>query len=299
LQFKEEVGFVGIKLNVGASPIWKQDGWHMLDHKLTQNTEFGIVGDADKIELPDESCDVVFCSHVFEHIPHVKLPLVIAEINRVLKPGGVFRILTPDLARIARAYVEADEEFFRAAQSEDESLRTDLGLGGAFMNFIVSPGQDTALLNRDLTTFIAGYAHLYSYDYQMLSTILQNLGFDTRKAEFNDSVLAEMQTPLHVIGLRDVWQDLNQEFYSQNNLVHRLVGGQYEINFKVTGFDRDPLTSLIVEASKVASVSVEKANSLYNDSNLNYNKYAWSLLRDPAFKLRLESLNVEHLEIDN
>jgi hypothetical protein len=287
-----ELAKVGIKLNVGASPIWKQAGWHVLDHKLAQNTEFGIAGDADKIDLPDESCDIVFCSHVFEHIPHVKLPLVIAEINRVLKPGGIFRVLTPDLARIARAYVESDEEFFRAAQSEDESLRTDLGLGGAFMNFIVSPGQDTVLLNRDLTTFIAGYAHLYSYDYQMLSTMLQNLGFDTRKAEFNDSVLAEMQTPLHVIGLQDVWQDLNQDFYSKNNLVHRLVDGKYEINFKVTGFDRDPLTSLIVEASKAFVVSAEQANSLYNDSSLNYNKYAWSLLRDPTFTSRLESLDV-------
>jgi hypothetical protein len=291
------VSGVGIKLNVGASPIWKQDGWHVLDHKLTQNSEFGIAGDADKIGLPDESCDVVFCSHVFEHIPHVKLPLVIAEINRILKPGGIFRILTPDLARVARAYVESDEEFFRAAQSEDESLRTDLGLGGAFMNFIVSPGQDTVLLNRDLTTFIAGYAHVYSYDYQMLSTILQNIGFETRKAEFNDSVIAEMQTPLHVIGLQDHWQDLNQDFYSQNNLVHSLVDGKYEINFKVTGFDRDPLTSLIVEASKVSMASAEHANSLYNESKLNYNKYAWSLLRDPAFKSKLESLNVEHPDI--
>ena len=289
---------MGIKLNVGASPIWKKDGWHVLDHKLTQNSEFGITGDADKIGLPDESCDVVFCSHVFEHIPHVKLPLVIAEINRILKPGGIFRILTPDLARVARAYVESDEEFFRAAESEDESLRTDLGLGGAFMNFIVSPGQDTVLLNRDLTTFIAGYAHVYSYDYQMLSTILQNIGFETRKAEFNDSVIAEMQTPLHVIGLQDHWQDLNQDFYSQNNLVHSLVDGKYEINFEVTGFDRDPLTSLIVEASKVSTASAEQANSLYNDSKLNYNKYAWSLLRDPAFKSKLESLNVEHPDID-
>lgn len=287
----------GIKLNVGASPIWKQGGWHVLDHKLAQNSEFGIVGDADKIGLADESCDVVFCSHVFEHIPHVKLPLVIAEINRVLKPGGVLRILTPDLARVARAYVESDEEFFRAAQSEDESLRTDLGLGGAFMNFIVSPGQDTVLLNRDLTTFIAGYAHVYGYDYEMLSTILQNIGFETRKAEFNDSVVAEMQTPLHVIGLGDHWQDLNQDLYSKNNLVHRLVDGKYEINFKVAGFDRDPLTSLIVEASKVSVASAEQADFLYNRSELNYNKYAWSLLRDPTFKSKLESLNVEHSEI--
>ena len=283
---------MGIILNVGASPIWKQDGWHTLDHKLTQNTEFNIVGDADKIELPDGSCDVVFSSHVFEHIPHVKLPSVIAEINRVLKPGGIFRILVPDLARIARAYVESDEEFFRAAQREDEKIRTDLGLGGSFMNFIVSPGQDTALLNRELNTFIAGYAHVYSYDYRMMSTILQSIGFETRNAGFNDSVIEEMRTPLHVIGLQDHWQELNQDFYARNNLVHRLVDGKYEINFQLTGFDRNPLTSLIVEATKVSNTSAKQAHSLYNDSTQNYNKYAWSLLTDPAFSSKLESLDV-------
>ena len=43
------------------------DGWHTLDHKLTENTEAAIAGDGSEIRLPDESCDFVFCSHVFEH----------------------------------------------------------------------------------------------------------------------------------------------------------------------------------------------------------------------------------------
>lgn len=96
---------------------------------MTQNSEFLIDGDADKIGLPDDSCDVVFCSHELKHSPHVKPLLVISEINRVSKPGGISRILVADLARIARAYVESDEEFFKAAQTEDEKIRTDLGLG--------------------------------------------------------------------------------------------------------------------------------------------------------------------------
>ena len=69
------------------------------------------------------------------------------------------------------------------------------------MNFIVSPGQDTVLINRNLNQFISGYAHLYSYDYKMLSKILAVAGFKTRKATFNDSKIKEMQKPLHVIGL--------------------------------------------------------------------------------------------------
>ena len=41
------------------------------------------------------------------------------------------------------------------------------------MNFIVSPGQDTVLLNRSLNKFISGMAHMYLYDYKMLSLILK------------------------------------------------------------------------------------------------------------------------------
>lgn len=283
---------MGIKLNIGASPIWEQDGWHILDHKLVENTDWRIGGDASKILLPDNSCDVVFCSHVFEHIPHVKLPLVISEINRVLKPDGLLRVLTPDLQAAARAYVNEDAQFFAAALSEDESLRTDLGMGGTFMNFIVSPGQDTVLLNRNLDTFIAGYAHLYAYDYGMLSTLLQKLGFTTRRAAFCDSDLKEMQIPLHVKGLEPEWQDLNQEFYSEHGLVHKLVDGKYEINFTVTGFDRDPVTSLIVEARKSVPVSPQTATSIFNNSTLNYNRYAWSLLNDGSFAARLAAMGV-------
>ena len=128
---------MGIKLNLGASPIWQGEGWHILDHKLTKNEGNLIAGDAIDIKLPDESCDVVFCSHVFEHIPHIRLPRVLAEINRVLVKGGILRVLTPDLEKVAKAYVERDKEFFKKAKEEDTNIRVDIGLGGSFMNFIV------------------------------------------------------------------------------------------------------------------------------------------------------------------
>lgn len=288
-----------IKLNLGASPIWCQAGWHTLDHKLSESTATVIAGDAACIKLPDESCDVVFCSHVFEHIPHTRLPIIISEINRVLRPGGLLRILTPDLEVVTKAYVEKDEAFFREALDEDESLRTDLGPGGILMNFIVSPGQDTALLDRDLKNFIAGYAHLYSYDYTMLEIIMKKLGFMPRKAVFNDSEILEMRTPLHVMGLEPIWQNFNQDFYAKNGLVHKLVDGKYQINFKVTGFDRDPLTSLIIEAKKAEHVDKDAAHSFFNVSPNNYNRYSWSLLRSPDFVEKLDSMNVDYLSSDS
>ena len=274
-----------IKLNVGASPIWSQDGWHTLDHKEREQSKTSVKGDAANIPLDDNSCSTVFTSHMFEHIPHVKLEEILLEFNRVLAKDGVVRILTPDLKKVAKAYIEEDDNFFNEAKLEDESLRTDLGFGGMFMNFIVSPGQDTALYDRGLNQFIAGYAHLYSYDFNMLRILLERTGFYcVEQKDFCTSELKDYQEPLHVEGMEAKWENFNQDFYKKNNLVHYYdsVKGEYNINFKVTGFDRDPLTSLIIEAKKKETIDKNAYQSL-NDSPLNYNKYAWSLMKDKDF----------------
>ena len=281
-----------IKLNVGASTIWSKDSWFTLDHKVKEGTSTSIAGDASSMPLPNGSCETVFCSHMVEHVPHVRLENIFLEFNRVLAPSGIVRILTPDIERIARAYVERDANFFRKAKEEDESLRTDLGLGGMFVNFIVSPGQDTALFNRGLNEFIAGYAHIYAYDFEMLRILLERTGFgDVRRKRFCESVYADYSEPLHVAGMDPVWSNLNQEFYRRNGLIHRYnpETGKYEINFKITGFDRDPETSLIVEARKFMDVSAQNYDSL-NNSDQNYNRYAWSLLKDSMFCERLRDV---------
>lgn len=45
-------------------------------------------GAGEAIPYPDQSFDIVFCCDVLEHVRDV--PRVIAEISRVLRPGGVF-----------------------------------------------------------------------------------------------------------------------------------------------------------------------------------------------------------------
>ena len=84
-----------IKLNVGGGSRWEREGWKVLDYRATNSKKF-IKGYADKINLKKNTCDIIFCSHVVEHIPHVKLEKVFLEFNRVLKKKGVVRILTPD-----------------------------------------------------------------------------------------------------------------------------------------------------------------------------------------------------------
>lgn len=290
-----------IKLNVGASPIWSKDSWHTLDHKMRDESKTSLLGDAADIPLPESSCGVVFCSHMFEHIPHTKLEGILLEFNRVLAKDGVVRILSPDLRKIAKAYVEQDKSFFDDALKEDENLRTDLGFGGMFMNCVVSPGQDTALFNRQLTEFISGYAHLYLYDFEMLKILLERCGFHcVMKKEFGDSEVAELREPLHVVGMKPVWQNFNKDFYKNNNLVHHYdpKDGKYHINFNVTGFDRDPLTSLIVEARKKESIDKAKYEGL-NESIQNYNRYGQSLMRDNKFKLKAKLLQAISTLVDD
>jgi len=284
----------GIKLNVGASPIWEMKGWYKLDHKAMKKNETTIYGDAASIPLEDSSCKVIFSSHMIEHIPNVKLEDIFLEFNRVLEKGGVLRILSPNLKRLAKAYVENDHEFFKEVLKEDESIRTDLGMGGMFMNFAVSPGQDTVLFNRDLTEFITGIAHQYLYDFEMLEMILSRCGFHgIEEKNFCESEIEDFKEPLHVLGKEPVWKPFNQEFYRQNGLVHKYdeKSGKYDINFKVTGFDRDPVTSLILEAKKNVSIDKNYFKSV-SENHKNYNRYGNSLLKDSRFNRKRKIISL-------
>ncbi len=47
------------------------------------------------LPFPDNHCDIVTMLAVLEHIEADKLPAVLSEIRRVLKPGGAFILTTP------------------------------------------------------------------------------------------------------------------------------------------------------------------------------------------------------------
>ncbi len=184
-----------MKLNLGAGPNWENEGWYILDHKVEKNSGFKIKGNLNKISLKKNSCDLIFISHTLEHIPHIQIQNVLTEINRIMKKGATIRILIPNLYDIAKAYVNNDSKFFKRAIDEDHSIRKDLGLGGMFMNFIVSPGQDTILVDRNLNKFIAGYAHLYSYDFKMMKILLSKCGFkNISKKKFCQSKIKDFKT---------------------------------------------------------------------------------------------------------
>ena len=57
------------------------------------------------IPLPDRHCQVVYHSHVLEHLRHRDAPAFLRECHRVLAPAGVMRVVVPDLEGLCRAYL--------------------------------------------------------------------------------------------------------------------------------------------------------------------------------------------------
>ena len=103
------------------------------------------VGDATAIPVPDGSYDAVFDFGIIHHIPRWRLAL--AEVGRVLKPGGRFyaeEVLAAFLRNpLVRRFLEHpqadrfDAEMFRAALRESGlELRASARLGQAFAWFV-------------------------------------------------------------------------------------------------------------------------------------------------------------------
>lgn len=68
------------------------------------------VADASR-RLPflDGSFELVYASHILEHIPWYKLNQVIQEWNRIIEPNGFLEIWVPNGLLIAKTFVEAEE----------------------------------------------------------------------------------------------------------------------------------------------------------------------------------------------
>jgi SAM-dependent methyltransferase len=61
----------------------------------------------DGIPYPDGSFDVVYHSNFLEHLGRRDAEQLLRECRRVLRPGGILRVVVPDLEVQARAYLEA------------------------------------------------------------------------------------------------------------------------------------------------------------------------------------------------
>ena len=67
----------------------------------------------ERIPVPDGSVDVLYSSHMLEHIDREDAKAFLREGLRVLRPGGILRLAVPDLMFYAKRYAEdGDLEYF-------------------------------------------------------------------------------------------------------------------------------------------------------------------------------------------
>lgn len=90
---------VPLQLDLGGGDVHRS-GWLTVD--IDENAD--LFWDLRRgIPFPDNSVDIVYSSHFFEHLTYRHGQAVLAEVRRVLKPGGTVSVCVPD----ARMYIEA------------------------------------------------------------------------------------------------------------------------------------------------------------------------------------------------
>ena len=150
----------GLSLNIGAGPFGK-DTWTNIDMAPYKNVT--LVYDArKKLPFADGSVDRIRCEHVFEHLDRRdEVPKFLQECLRSLKPGGVLRIVVPDLELFVKAYCNGTNEAWQHLGFDLNNLPGGLETPMDILNY----------------TFRQSGEHKYGYDFPTLRNSLLAAGF--------------------------------------------------------------------------------------------------------------------------
>jgi len=138
------------------------------------------------LEYADGSASYVYSSHMIEHVSHWRALELLRDCFRVLQPGGVIRLLTPDLEQWIQEYGRGD--------TAKETTRAD-----AFMTKLgIYSEQRGTVVQRFVRRNMSGAIHQWLYDFESLSRLLEQAGFvDVRRWSYREGTVPDLDLLEH------------------------------------------------------------------------------------------------------
>lgn len=146
------------------------------------------------IPFDSNTTDVVYQSHLLEHLDKDDAVKFLLEIERVLKPGGIHRIVVPDFERVCKAYLS---HLVVCEKETAEVANHDTYIAAIIEQSVTREASGTSQqppVRRFIENCFLGDArkrgetHQWMYDRFNLSCLLTKLGYKAlRLQQYNTS----------------------------------------------------------------------------------------------------------------
>jgi predicted SAM-dependent methyltransferase len=121
------------------------------------------------LPFDDNTVDYIYSAHFLEHMKKAEAVKVLIECHRVLKKGGLIRIVVPDLEILAQRYNERDTKFFESNNFLNPAEKEKIA--DAFLKSL------NFFPRERWQRMYAGQYHLWMYDFDSLYCMLGDCGF--------------------------------------------------------------------------------------------------------------------------
>ena len=159
----------GLKLHLGSGTV-RLDGWVNID---LETPEADVHYDIRRgLPLRDGAARLIYHEHVMEHITVDEGAACLRDWHRLLEPGGVLRVATPDLQYVVEKYRGdwKDQAWLRLPEYAFIRTRAEM-----------------------LNTSMRWWGHQYLYDGEELERRMRDAGFTTiRRCGYRESTVPEL-----------------------------------------------------------------------------------------------------------